>query len=93
MLLGNSQAEVSNLFTSCHLVSSILFIISSKSIFRQIILFSSTLFPLQIIQVLSAYAADMGVLTAEGNTALHYAARGGFADCCRFLAQRGRLLK
>lgn len=31
----------------------------------------------------------MGVMTAEGNTALHYAARGDFADCCRFLAQRG----
>lgn len=43
----------------------------------------------QILQVLSAYGADMGVTTAEGNTALHYAARGGFADCCRFLAQRG----
>lgn len=39
--------------------------------------------------MLSAYGADMGVTTAEGNTALHYAARGGFADCCRFLAQRG----
>ncbi|KAB5539661.1 hypothetical protein PHYPO_G00091570 [Pangasianodon hypophthalmus] len=44
---------------------------------------------LEILQVLSAYVADMGVITAEGNTALHYAARGGFADCCRFLAQRG----
>ncbi|XP_072552090.1 ankyrin repeat and EF-hand domain containing 1a [Salminus brasiliensis] len=43
----------------------------------------------EIIQVLSAYAADMGGVTAEGNTALHYAARGGFANCCRFLAQRG----
>ncbi|TSN30236.1 Ankyrin repeat and EF-hand domain-containing protein 1 [Bagarius yarrelli] len=44
---------------------------------------------LEILQVLSAYMADMGVMTAGGNTALHYAARGGFADCCRFLAQRG----
>ncbi|XP_053469679.1 ankyrin repeat and EF-hand domain-containing protein 1a isoform X2 [Ictalurus furcatus] len=43
----------------------------------------------EILQVLSAYVADMGVMTAEGNTALHYAAQGGFADCCRFLAQRG----
>lgn len=44
---------------------------------------------LQILQVLSAYVADMSLMTAEGNTALHYAARGGFADCCRFLALRG----
>ncbi|XP_062857313.1 ankyrin repeat and EF-hand domain-containing protein 1a [Trichomycterus rosablanca] len=44
---------------------------------------------LEIIQVLSAYAADMGVMTEEGNTALHLSAHGGFADCCRFLSLRG----
>ncbi|KAL0967663.1 hypothetical protein UPYG_G00255190 [Umbra pygmaea] len=43
----------------------------------------------EVIQVLSAYSADMGVMTVEGETPLHYAARGGFNDCCRFLAQRG----
>ncbi|XP_019911589.2 ankyrin repeat and EF-hand domain-containing protein 1a isoform X2 [Esox lucius] len=43
----------------------------------------------EVIQVLSAYSADMGVMTIEGDTPLHFAARGGFTDCCRFLAQRG----
>ncbi|XP_018590619.1 ankyrin repeat and EF-hand domain-containing protein 1 [Scleropages formosus] len=44
---------------------------------------------LEIIQVMSAYLADLSVMTRDGNTPLHYAARGGFAQCCRFLAQRG----
>ncbi|XP_051500684.1 ankyrin repeat and EF-hand domain-containing protein 1-like isoform X2 [Myxocyprinus asiaticus] len=43
----------------------------------------------QIIKVLSAYAADFGVVTSEGDTPLHFAAYGGYTDCCRFLAQRG----
>ncbi|KAJ8009420.1 hypothetical protein DPEC_G00088690 [Dallia pectoralis] len=43
----------------------------------------------EVIQVLSAYSADMGVMTIDGDTPLHFAARGGFTDCCRFLAQRG----
>ena len=48
-----------------------------------------TVLPVQVIQILSAYGADMGVMTLEGSTALHYAAYGGFTNCCRFLAQRG----
>ncbi|XP_048063114.1 ankyrin repeat and EF-hand domain-containing protein 1a [Megalobrama amblycephala] len=43
----------------------------------------------EIIKVLSAYAADFGVVTTEGDTPLHFAASGGYTDCCRFLAQRG----
>ncbi|XP_067273893.1 ankyrin repeat and EF-hand domain-containing protein 1a isoform X3 [Pseudorasbora parva] len=43
----------------------------------------------QIIKVLSAYAADFGAVTTEGDTPLHFAASGGYTDCCRFLAQRG----
>ncbi|KAJ8271041.1 hypothetical protein GJAV_G00122110 [Gymnothorax javanicus] len=43
----------------------------------------------EVIRVLSAYLADLGVITSGGNTPLHEAARGGFTDCCRFLAQRG----
>ncbi|KAJ8410301.1 hypothetical protein AAFF_G00202820 [Aldrovandia affinis] len=43
----------------------------------------------EVIRVLSAYSADLGVVTTEGNTPLHYAACGGFTDCCRFIAQRG----
>ncbi|KAL4630434.1 ankyrin repeat and EF-hand domain-containing protein 1 [Arapaima gigas] len=43
----------------------------------------------EIIQVMSAYLADLSVMAMDGNTPLHYAARGGFAQCCRFLAQRG----
>lgn len=27
----------------------------------------------------------------NGNTPLHYAAEGGFADCCRYIGQRGTL--
>ncbi|KAA8583450.1 hypothetical protein FQN60_015996 [Etheostoma spectabile] len=42
----------------------------------------------QLIQVLSAYAADMGVSNLEDCTALHYAAALGNANCCKFLAQR-----
>ncbi|KAJ8341843.1 hypothetical protein SKAU_G00341340 [Synaphobranchus kaupii] len=44
---------------------------------------------LEVIQLLSAYSADLGMVSADGNTPLHLAATGGFADCCRFLAQRG----
>ncbi|XP_056125405.1 ankyrin repeat and EF-hand domain-containing protein 1a isoform X2 [Rhinichthys klamathensis goyatoka] len=43
----------------------------------------------EIIKVLSAYATDFGVVTTEGDTPLHFAASGGYTDCCRFLAQRG----
>ncbi|XP_075056836.1 ankyrin repeat and EF-hand domain-containing protein 1-like [Mixophyes fleayi] len=43
----------------------------------------------EILMVLSAYKADMGIIAMDGNTALHHAASGGFADCCKFLGQRG----
>nr|XP_023662539.1 ankyrin repeat and EF-hand domain-containing protein 1 [Paramormyrops kingsleyae] len=43
----------------------------------------------EVIRVLSAYSADLGIMAADGNTPLHYAAQGGFSECCRFLAQRG----
>ncbi|KTG35046.1 hypothetical protein cypCar_00044846, partial [Cyprinus carpio] len=36
----------------------------------------------QIIKVLSAYAADFEVVTSEGDTLLHFAAPGGYTDCC-----------
>ncbi|TRY99825.1 hypothetical protein DNTS_014885 [Danionella cerebrum] len=42
-----------------------------------------------IIHMLSAYGADVGMVTSEGDTPLHFAASGGYTDCCRFLAQRG----
>lgn len=41
--------------------------------------------------MLSAYSADLGISSTKGNTPLHFAAAGGFNECCRFLAQRGRL--
>ncbi|KAG1973158.1 ankyrin repeat and EF-hand domain-containing protein [Pimephales promelas] len=44
---------------------------------------------LEVLQVLSAYSADLGISTAKGDTPLHFAAAGGFNECCRFLAQRG----
>lgn len=43
----------------------------------------------QVIQALSAYSADMGVIDMEDCTPLHYAAATGNANCCKFLAQRG----
>ncbi|XP_044026317.1 ankyrin repeat and EF-hand domain-containing protein 1a isoform X2 [Siniperca chuatsi] len=43
----------------------------------------------EVIQVLSAYSADMGVINLEDCTPLHYAAATGDANCCKFLAQRG----
>ncbi|XP_052436143.1 ankyrin repeat and EF-hand domain-containing protein 1 [Carassius gibelio] len=44
---------------------------------------------LEVLQVLSAYSADLGISSTKGNTPLHFAAAGGFNECCRFLAQRG----
>ncbi|KAI9517282.1 hypothetical protein NQZ68_008542 [Dissostichus eleginoides] len=43
----------------------------------------------ELIQVLSAYSADMGVVNMEECTPLHYTAATGNANCCKFLAQRG----
>lgn len=57
-----------------------------------ITVFNSRLALHQIIKVLSAYAADVAVVTKDGDTPLHFAASGGYTDCCRFLAQRGKSL-
>lgn len=58
----------------------------------KITVFRSSLPLHQIIKVLSAYAADVGVVTKDGHTPLHFAASGGYTDCCRFLAQRGKFM-
>lgn len=47
----------------------------------------------QLIQVLSAYSADLGAIDMEDCTPLHYAAATGNANCCKFLAQRGAVRK
>uniref|UniRef100_A0A8D0T9G4 Ankyrin repeat and EF-hand domain containing 1 n=1 Tax=Sus scrofa TaxID=9823 RepID=A0A8D0T9G4_PIG len=46
-----------------------------------------------ILKLLFAYDGDMGLIAMNGNTPLHYAAMGGFADCCKYIAQRGCDLK
>ncbi|XP_077913063.1 ankyrin repeat and EF-hand domain-containing protein 1 isoform X2 [Halichoerus grypus] len=46
-----------------------------------------------ILKLLFAYNGDMGLISMNGNTPLHYAAMGGFADCCKYIAQRGCDLK
>ncbi|XP_047243167.1 ankyrin repeat and EF-hand domain-containing protein 1a isoform X1 [Girardinichthys multiradiatus] len=43
----------------------------------------------EVIQVLSAFAADMDVINMDNCTPLHYAAATGHANSCKFLAQRG----
>ncbi|XP_007670293.2 ankyrin repeat and EF-hand domain-containing protein 1 isoform X3 [Ornithorhynchus anatinus] len=42
-----------------------------------------------ILKIISAYDGDLGLIAMNGNTPLHYAAMGGFADCCKFIGQRG----
>ncbi|KAM5219244.1 ankyrin repeat and EF-hand domain-containing protein 1 isoform 2-T2 [Hipposideros larvatus] len=46
-----------------------------------------------ILKLLFIYSGDMGLIAMNGNTPLHYAAMGGFADCCKYIAQRGCDLK
>lgn len=46
---------------------------------------------LQILKLLYAYNGDLGLIGIAGNTPLHYAAMGGFADCCKYIAQRGKI--
>ncbi|KAI4537922.1 hypothetical protein MG293_011325 [Ovis ammon polii] len=46
-----------------------------------------------ILKLLFAYDGDMGLIAMNGNTPLHYAAMGGFTDCCKYIAQRGCDLK
>ncbi|KAF5894797.1 ankyrin repeat and EF-hand domain-containing protein 1-like, partial [Clarias magur] len=43
----------------------------------------------EVLRMLSSYLADFNVETSLGNTPLHAAAAEGYAECCRFLAQRG----
>ncbi|XP_012733563.2 ankyrin repeat and EF-hand domain-containing protein 1 [Fundulus heteroclitus] len=43
----------------------------------------------EVIQVLSSFAAEMGVVNLDNCTPLHYAAATGNANSCKFLAQRG----
>lgn len=40
-------------------------------------------------QVLLAYGADVTAVEKELNSALHFAAEGGFGMICKYLAQRG----
>lgn len=51
--------------------------------------FSVVFCTFKVIQALSAYSADMGVINLDDCTPLHYAAATGNASCCKFLAQRG----
>ncbi|XP_068599586.1 ankyrin repeat and EF-hand domain-containing protein 1-like [Brachionichthys hirsutus] len=43
----------------------------------------------EVIPLLSAYSADIGVVNVDECTPLHYAAAAGVAACCKFLVQRG----
>nr|XP_057932779.1 ankyrin repeat and EF-hand domain-containing protein 1a isoform X1 [Doryrhamphus excisus]XP_057932787.1 ankyrin repeat and EF-hand domain-containing protein 1a isoform X1 [Doryrhamphus excisus] len=43
----------------------------------------------EVIVLLSAFSADMNIVTVEEYTALHFAAKTGDVNCCKFLAQRG----
>ncbi|CAL8361459.1 unnamed protein product [Gadus morhua 'NCC'] len=43
----------------------------------------------EVLVLLSAYGADLGCADRDLSNPLHKAAAEGFADCCRFLAQRG----
>ncbi|XP_061126287.1 ankyrin repeat and EF-hand domain-containing protein 1a isoform X1 [Syngnathus typhle] len=43
----------------------------------------------EVIVLLSAFSADMGVINVDECTALHLAAATGNVNCCRFLFQRG----
>ncbi|XP_074392699.1 ankyrin repeat and EF-hand domain-containing protein 1 isoform X6 [Zonotrichia albicollis] len=42
-----------------------------------------------ILAIISGYGADLKLVAMSGNTPLHYAAEGGFTDCCRYIGQRG----
>lgn len=46
-------------------------------------------FPPQVMLLLSAFSANMGVMDMEDCTPLHFAAVTGDLNCCKFLAQRG----
>jgi len=37
---------------------------------------------MDVVAILLEHRADVAATTAQGNTALHYAAAGGHADCC-----------
>ncbi|KAJ8045832.1 Ankyrin repeat and EF-hand domain-containing protein 1 [Holothuria leucospilota] len=42
-----------------------------------------------VLRVLAGFGADLGCSDVILNTPLHYGAEGGFAECCRYLGQRG----
>ena len=44
----------------------------------------------EVIRVLASYGADLGKVNTNGNTSLHIAARKGYGQICKFLAQRGK---
>ncbi|XP_057678060.1 ankyrin repeat and EF-hand domain-containing protein 1a isoform X1 [Corythoichthys intestinalis] len=43
----------------------------------------------EVLVLLSAFSADISIINVEECTALHFAAKTGNVNCCRFLAQRG----
>ncbi|XP_077591615.1 ankyrin repeat and EF-hand domain-containing protein 1 isoform X5 [Stigmatopora nigra] len=43
----------------------------------------------EVIVLLSAFSADISLITVDECTALHFAAKTGNVNCCKFLAQRG----
>ena len=45
---------------------------------------------LDCLQIMSAYKANFDQVDEQGNTPIHFAAKGGHAMCCKFLSQRGR---
>lgn len=47
----------------------------------------------EVIRVLAAYGADLGKVNTQGNTSMHIAAMKGYGQICKFLAQRGELLR
>ena len=42
-----------------------------------------------ILKVLSAYGADLGKASTDGNTPMHLAASRGYGPICKYLGQRG----
>lgn len=44
---------------------------------------------IDVLKVLAAYGANFDQIDDQGNSPIHYAARGGHGPSCRFLSQRG----
>ena len=43
-----------------------------------------------VVRLLASYGADLNMQDVIGNNMIHYAAEGGFANCLKYLSQRGR---